>query len=87
MLGKKIKQQIKDLNLQWNNLEWEITDVDNNTTDPDIRSYYISELLCVQDSIELEIANLEHKLAMIPLKFMLGGFVIFVIGMTIYMMS
>jgi len=85
MLGKKIKQQIKDLNIQWDHLEWEIADVYNSNADPDIKTYHVSELLCVQDSIELEIANLEHELAMIPLRVMLGGFVIFVIGMIVYM--
>ena len=37
-------------------------------------------------AIEEQMDALEHELRMIPLKLMLGGFIIFVIGMTIYMM-
>ena len=86
MLGKK-KQQLGNLKIQWAELEWEIAETKVSDADPDVKSYHLGELQCVQMSIEQEIDDLEHEIAMIPLRFMLGGFVIFVLGMTIYMMS
>jgi hypothetical protein len=86
MLGKK-KQQLAYLEIQWTELEWEMAEVKGSDADPDMKSYHLGELQCMQMAIEEEIEALEHDLAMIPLKLMLGGFVIFVIGMTIYMMS
>ena len=61
--------------------------VKGSDADPDMKSYHLGELQCMQMAIEEEIEALEHDLAMLPLKLMLGGFIIFVIGMTIYMMS
>jgi hypothetical protein len=86
MLGKK-QQQIKELKRDLESLQWEMYDVHTSTADPDMKSYHLGELQCIQMSIEEEIEALEHDIAMFPLKLMLGGFVIFVIGMTIYMMS
>jgi hypothetical protein len=86
MLGKK-KQQLAYLEIQWTELEWEMAEVKGSNADPDEKSYHLGELQCMQMSIEEEIEALEHEIAMVPLKLMLGGFVIFVIGMTIYMMS
>jgi hypothetical protein len=86
MLGKK-KQQLGDLKIQWAELEWEIAEAKVSDADPDVKSYHLGELQCVQMSIEQEIDDLEHEITMIPLKLMLVGFVIFVLGMTIYMMS
>jgi hypothetical protein len=86
MLGKK-KQQLGNLKIQWAELEWEIAEAKVSDADPDVKSYHLGELQCVQMSIEQEIDDLEHEIAMIPLKLMLVGFVIFVLGMTIYMMS
>ena len=86
MLGIK-KQQLGNLKIQWAELEWEIAEAKVSDADPDVKSYHVGELQCVQMSIEEEIDRLEHEIAMIPLKLMLGGFIIFVIGMTIYMMS
>jgi len=86
MLGKK-KQQLAYLEIQWTELEWEIAEVKGSDADPDMKSYHLGELQCMQMAIEEEIEALEHEIAMFPLKLMLGGFIIFVIGMTIYMMS
>lgn len=86
MLGKK-KQQLAYLEIQWTELEWEMAEVKGSNADPDEKSYHLGELQCMQMSIEEEIEALEDEIAMFPLKLMLGGFVIFVIGMTIYMMS
>jgi hypothetical protein len=86
MLGKK-KQQLAYLEIQWAELEWEMAEVKGSNADPDEKSYHLGELQCMQMSIEEEIEALEDEIAMFPLKLMLGGFVIFVIGMTIYMMS
>ena len=86
MLGKK-KQQLGNLKIEWAELEWEIAEAKVADADPDVKSYHLGELQCIQLALEEEIDALEHEIAMIPLKFMLGGFIIFVIGMTIYMMS
>lgn len=87
MLGSKLKQQIKDLKNQHESLEWEIAEVYNSNADPDMIMVYLGELQCMQIAVEEEIDALEHELGMIPLKLMLGGFVIFVLGMIIYMVS
>jgi len=84
MLGKQ-KQQLGDLKIQWAELEWEIAEAKACDTDPDVKSYHLGELQCMQMSIEQEIDTLEHEIAMFPLKLMLVGFVIFVIGMIVYM--
>jgi hypothetical protein len=86
MLGNK-KQQVKNLKSQLDSLQWDIYEVQHSTADPDMKSYHLGELQCIEMSIEEEIESLEHDIAMFPLRLMLGGFVIFVIGMTIYMMS
>jgi hypothetical protein len=86
MLGKK-KQQLGNLKIQWAELEWEIAETQGSDVDPDMKYHHINDLQYAQYLLEQEIDDLEHELAMIPLKLMLGGFVIFVIGMTIYMMS
>jgi hypothetical protein len=86
MLGKK-KQQLAYLEIQWTELEWEMAEVKGSNADPDMKSYHLGELQCMQMSIEEHIEALEHEIAMFPLKLMLGGFIIFVIGMTVYMMS
>lgn len=86
MLGKK-KQQIRDLKHELEALQWDMYEVQASTADPDMKSYHLGELQCIQMVIEEEIESLEHEIAMFPLKLMLGGFIIFVIGMTVYMMS
>ena len=84
MLGKQ-KQQIKELERKLGFLQWEMYDVANAATDPDIANYHLGELQCIEMSIKAEIDELKHEIAMFPLKLMLGGFVIFVIGMIVYM--
>lgn len=87
MLGNKLKQQIKELKHEHQSLEWEMAEVYNSTADPDMMMYHLGELQCMQLAVEEEIESLEHELAMIPLKLMLGGFVVIVIGMIIFMVS
>ncbi len=86
MLGKK-QQQIKELKRDLESLQWEMYDVHTSTADPDMKSYHLGELQCIQMSIEEEIEALEHEIAMLPLKLMLGGFIVIVIGMIIFMVS
>jgi hypothetical protein len=85
MFGNKLRQQIKVLKHEHQSLEWEMAEVYNSTADPDMMMYHLSELQCMQLGVEEEIEALEHELAMIPLRFMLGGFVVVVIAMIIYM--
>jgi hypothetical protein len=86
MLGKK-KEHLGNLKILWAELEWEIAEAKVSDVDPDMKYHHLNDLQCKQHLLEEEIDRLEHELGMIPLKLMLGGFVIFVIGMTIYMMS
>ena len=86
MLGKK-KQQLGNLKIQWAELEWEIAEVRGSNADPEMKSHHLNDLEYTQYLLEQQIDELEHELGMLPLKLMLGGFVIFVIGMTIYMMA
>ena len=65
MLGKK-KQQLAYLEIQWTELEWEIAEVKGSDADPDMKSYHLGELQCMQMAIEEEIEALEHELAMLP---------------------
>lgn len=79
------KQQIGDLNVLWAEKEWDIAEVLGSNIDPDMKAHYISDLQYERLQIEEEIDRLEHEQALLPLKLMLAGFVIFVIGMFIYM--
>jgi hypothetical protein len=83
MLGKK-RQQIKELKNVLESLQWEMYDVQASTADPDMKSYHLGELQCMQMSIEEEIEALEHDIAMLPLKLMLVGFIVFTVGLFIY---
>ena len=75
------KQQIGDLNVLWAEKEWDIAEVRGS----DMKAHYLNDLEYAKLQIEEEIDRLEHEQAMLPLQLMLVGFVIFVIGMTIYM--
>jgi hypothetical protein len=86
MLGSKLKQQIKDLKNQHESLEWEIAEVYNSNADPDMIMVYLGELQCMQIAVEEEIDALEHELGMLPLKLMLGGFIIFATSLLIYVL-
>lgn len=86
MLGKK-KQQLQSLKTQWAELEWEIAEAKGSDVDPDIKYHHINDLEYTQYLLDQQIDELEDELGMIPLKLMLGGFIIFVLGMTIYMIS
>jgi hypothetical protein len=83
MLGKK-RQQIKELKNVLESLQWEMYEVQASAADPDMKSYHLGELQCIQMSVEEEIETLEHEIAMFPLKLMLGGFIVFTVGLFIY---
>jgi hypothetical protein len=83
MLGKK-KQQLGNLKIEWAELEWEIAEAKVSDADPDVKSYHLGELQCIQIAIEEQIDALEHDIAMFPLKLMLGGFIVFTVGLFIY---
>ena len=84
MLGKEKKQQLAYLKIEWAELEWEIAETKGSYADPDVKSYHLGELQCAQLAIEEQIDALEHELRMLPLKLMLGGFVIFGLIAVIY---
>jgi hypothetical protein len=86
MLGKK-KQQLGNLKIQWAELEWEIAEAKGSDIDPDVKYHHVNDLEYTQYLLEQQIDELEDELGMIPLKLMLGGFIIFVLGMIIYMLS
>jgi hypothetical protein len=84
MLGRE-KEHLGNLKILWAELEWEITEAKGSDVDPDMKYHHVNDLQCKQYLLEQEIDELEHELGMIPLKLMLGGFVIFVTGMIAYM--
>ena len=86
MLGKQ-KQRLKELEAKEASFRWDIEEIKYSDMDPDRKAIYINDAMYEHYMIEQEIEALEHEIAMFPLRVMLGGFVIFVIGMTIYMMS
>jgi hypothetical protein len=86
MLGKQ-KQRLKELEAKRSSFRWDIEEIKHADMDPDRKAIYLNDAQYSHYMIEQEIEALEHEIAMFPLRFMLGGFVIFVIGMTIYMMS
>lgn len=83
MLGKK-RQQIRDLKHELEALQWDMYEVQASTADPDMKSYHLGELQCIEMSIEEEIETLEHDIAMFPLKLMLVGFIVCTVGLFIY---
>ncbi len=83
MLGKT-RRQIRDLKYELEALQWDMYEVQASTADPDMKSYHLGELQCVQMAIEEEIESLEHDIAIFPLKLMLGGFIVFTVGLFIY---
>jgi len=83
MLGKK-KQQIRDLKHDLEALQWDMYEVQGSTADPDMKSYHLGELQCIQMAIEEEIESLEYDIAMFPLRLMLGGFIVCTVGLFVY---
>jgi hypothetical protein len=84
MLGKK-KQQLAYLKIEWAELEWEIAEAKVSNTDPEMRYLYVNDLQYKQCLIEEQMDKLEDELRIFPLKVMTVGFIIFVIGMFVYM--
>jgi hypothetical protein len=83
MLGNK-KQQVKNLKSQLDSLQWDMYEVQHSAADPDMKSYHLGELQCIEMSIEEEIESLEHDIAMFPLRLMLGGFIVCTVGLFVY---
>ena len=81
------KRQIGNLNVEWAEKEWEIAELKGSAMDPDIKALYLNDLMYSQYCIEEAIDALEHEQRMIPLQLMLAGFIIFVIGMLIYILT
>jgi hypothetical protein len=86
MLGKN-KQKIAYLKIEWAELEWQIAEAKGSKADPEMKYHYINDLEYSQFLIDQQIDELEREDRIAPLKIMLVGFIIFVLGMTIYMMS
>ncbi len=86
MLGKQ-KQRLKELEAKEASFRWDIEEIKHADMDPDRKAIYINDAQCSHYMVEQEIEALEHEIAMFPLKLMLGGFVVIVIGMIIFMIS
>ncbi len=84
---EKQKQRLQELETKRTSFRWDIEEIKHADLDPDRKAIYMNDAMYSKYMVEEEIAALEHEIAMFPLKLMLVGFVIFVIGMTIYMMS
>jgi hypothetical protein len=86
MLGKQ-KQRLKELEQTKEFFRWEIEEIQHADMDLDRKVIYLNDAQYSYYMLEQEIEAIEHDIAMFPFKATLVGFVIFVIGMTIYMMS
>jgi hypothetical protein len=84
MLGKK-KQQLAYLKIEWAELKWQIAEAKGSDADLDVKYHYLNDLQYAQFLIDEQIDELEHEIAMFPVRLMLVGFVIFVFGMIVYM--
>jgi hypothetical protein len=82
---EKQKERLKELETKRTSFRWDIEEIKYADMDPDRKAIYLNDAQCSHYMIEQEIEAIEHELAMFPLKLMLGGFIIFVIGMVIYM--
>jgi hypothetical protein len=82
---EKQKQRLQELETKRTSFRWDIEEIKHADMDPDRKAIYLNDAQCSHYMIEQEIKAIEHELAMFPLKLMLGGFIIFVIGMVIYM--
>jgi hypothetical protein len=83
MLGKH-KQRLKELEDKETSFRWDIEEIKHADMDPDRKAIHINDAIYQQYMVQLEIAELEHYIAMFPLKLMLVGFIIFTIGIIIY---
>ena len=84
---RKQKQKLEELKARETSFRWDIEEIKFSDMDPMNKAMWLDDANYEHLMIQLEIENLEHKIAMFPLQLMLGGFVIFVIGMIIYMIS
>ncbi len=84
---EKQKQRLKELQAKEASFTWDIMEIRNSKMDPDYKAMWLNDAEYSRYMVQLEIEELEHYIAMFPLKLMLGGFVIFVLAMTIYMTS
>jgi flagellar biosynthesis chaperone FliJ len=82
---KKQKQRLKELEEKRNSYRWDIEEIRHSDMDPDRKAIYINDVQYQYYIIDLEVEFLQHQIAMVPFKLMLGGFVIFVLGMIVYM--
>jgi len=82
---KKQKQRLKELEEKRNSYRWDIEEIRHSDMDPDRKAIYINDVQYQYYIIDLEVEFLQHKIAMVPFKLTLGGFVIFVLGMIVYM--
>lgn len=86
MLGKH-KKRLKELKARAASFKWDIEEIKFSDMDPMNKAIWISDAEYEHLNMLLEIDELEHYIAMFPLKLMFAGFTIFVIAMTIYMLS
>lgn len=78
------KQQIEKLQDQLYSLKWERADIHASTMDPDRKGIYLNDVDYKEYCIQQELEELEFEQGMLPLKLMLAGFIIFVVGLFIY---
>jgi hypothetical protein len=84
---RKSKQKIEELESQIYSLKWEKADIYASQIDPDMKAIYINDVDYKVYCLEQEIEAIEHEEAMLPLKLMLAGFIIFVVILLIYRVS
>ena len=83
MLGKQ-KQRLKELQEKRASFRWDIEEIKHSDMDPDHKAIWLNDAEYAYYMIDLEIDEIEHQIAMFPLKLMLGGFIIFGVSLLIY---
>lgn len=84
---RKSKQRIEKLESEIYSLKWEKADIHASKMDPDMKAIYLNDVDCKIYYIEKQIEEIQHEEAMLPLKLMLAGFIIFVVILLIYRVS
>lgn len=81
------KAQIKELLQHKESCRWEEAEIQSSKMDPDMKALYLNDVQYTEYCIDEELKRLEEEEAMFPLKLMLAGFIVFVVGMCIYFYS
>jgi hypothetical protein len=79
------KAYIKRLLQKKESCKWEEAELHHSEMDPDVKAHYLNDIQFTEYMIDREIEELEFRERMLPLRWMLLGFIIFATAMFVYM--